>query len=224
MKSESTKTDYKAIILCLLAAMIFWLMNALNKDGYSEKISFPLKFVYDDSLYVPTQPLPEKIFVNVSGNGWDLLRKAFSLDVNPVRYQINKPMKTRYLNTSTLQDSIQGFIKGVRVNNVVSDRFELEFDRKISKNFIIKIDSSKIPLQERYVVSSLINVNPRTVTLVGPESVLTELGDYIILKVPGKRIHENFDEEIRLTLPNNPYLKVNHERILVSFEVSELLK
>jgi YbbR domain-containing protein len=224
MKSESTKTDYKAITLCVLAAIIFWLMNALNKDGYSEKISFPLKFVYDDSLYVPTQPLPEKIFVNVSGNGWDLLRKAFSFDVKPVMYPITKPMKTKYLNTSTLQDSLQDFIKGIRVNNVVSDRFELEFDRKISKIFTVKVDSSGIPLQERFVVSSLINVNPRTVTLVGPESVLAELGEYLFVKVPGKRIHDNFDEEIRLTLPNNPYLKVNHERILVSFEVSELLK
>jgi hypothetical protein len=92
MKTSPSKTDYKAIVICLLAAIIFWIMNALNKEGYSEKISFPLQFSYNDSLYIPTQPLPEKISVNVSGNGWNLLRKAFALDITPIKYSISKPL------------------------------------------------------------------------------------------------------------------------------------
>jgi hypothetical protein len=88
MKPSSSKTDIKAIFISLMAALIFWVMNALNKDGYSQKISFPLQFSYNDSLYIPTQPLPEKIFVNVSGNGWNLLRKAFALDVTPIVYSV----------------------------------------------------------------------------------------------------------------------------------------
>lgn len=224
MKNASSKTDYKAISICLLAAIIFWIMNALNKDGYSQKISFPLQFSYNDSLYIPTQPLPEKISVNVSGNGWNLLRKTFALDINPIKYSIIKPLKTRLLNTGTLTDSLTDYIKDVKVNYVVADRFELEFDRKVSKDFIIKVDSANISLKDRYVITSLINVNPRRITLTGPESVLEEMGTTIMVKVPTRRLQENYDEEVALPLTKNTLIKSNKDRVTISFEVAELLK
>jgi YbbR domain-containing protein len=224
MKTTTSKTDYKAVFISLLAAIIFWIMNALNKDGYSQKMSFPLQFSYNDSLYIPTQPLPEKISVNVSGNGWNLLRKAFALDITPVKYSIEKPLKTKYLNTGSLTDSLSDYIKDVKVNYVVADRFDLEFDRKISKEFTVRVDSTSIPLKERYVISSLINVNPRKVVLEGPESTLENMGNTIYVKVPGKRLQDNFDDEIKLPIPPNSQIKPNKDRVAVSFEVSELLK
>ena len=224
MKTATSKTDIKAIFISLLAAIIFWIMNALNKDGYSQRMSFPLQFSYNDSLYIPTQPLPEKISVNVSGNGWNLLRKAFALDITPVKYSVEKPLKTKYLNTGSLTDSLSEYIKDVKVNYVVADRFDLEFDRKVSKQFTVKVDSSSIPLKERYVISSLINVNPRTVTLEGPESVLEGMGSTIYVKIPGKRLQDNFDDEIKLPISQNSLIKPSKDRVAVSFEVSELLK
>ena len=224
MKSNQPKTDYKAVVICLLAAIIFWIMNALNKEGYSEKISFPLQFSYNDSLYIPSQPLPQKISVNVSGNGWSLLRKAFAFDVTPIRYTISKPLKTKLLNTGSLTDSLSEYIKDVKINYVVADRFELEFDRKISKDFIVKVDSSNISLKERYVITSLINISPRKITLVGPESLLDEMGSTILVKVPTRRLQENYDDEIALPLPKNALIKTNKDRVTVSFEVAELLK
>jgi YbbR domain-containing protein len=224
MKTSPSKTDYKAIVICLLAAIIFWIMNALNKEGYSEKISFPLQFSYNDSLYIPTQPLPQKISVNVSGSGWNLLRKALALDITPIKYSVSKPLKTRLLNTASLTDSLSEYIKDVKINYVVTDRFELEFDRKISREYRVKIDSSNISLKDRYVITSLINVNPRTITLTGPESVLDEMGNTILVKVPTRRLQENYDDEVALPLPKNALIKANKDRVTVSFEVAELLK
>jgi hypothetical protein len=224
MKTTPPKTDYKAIAICLLAAVIFWIMNALNKDGYSLRIPFPLQFSYNDSLYIPTQPLPEKISVNVSGNGWNLLRKVFAVNVNPIKYSISKPLKTRMLNTGSLTDSVSEYIKDVKINYVVADRFELEFDRKVSKQFTVKVDSSNISLKDRYVITSLINVNPRIITLTGPESVLEEMGNTILVKVPSQRLQDNYDDEVKLLLPKNSLIKANKDRISVSFEVAELLK
>jgi YbbR domain-containing protein len=224
MKAKSTGFDLKAVFVSLSAALIFWLMNALNKDGYSQKISFPLQVRYDDSLYIPLQPLPENVLVNVSGNGWTLLRKALSLHTSPIIYPITKPLKTKFLNTESLTDSLNEMIRDVRVNYVVADHFDIEFDRKVSKTFAIKVDSSSIPLKDRYVVSSLININPKTITLVGPESVLEELGAFIEVKVPGKRLQENYDDEIKIVYPRNAHITSSKDKVEVSFEVAELLK
>ena len=220
----SQKTDYRAVAVSVLAAIVFWIMNALNKEGYSQKMSFPLQFIYNDSLYIPTQQLPEKISVNVSGSGWSLLRKAFTSDATPIKYSVAKPLKTRFLNTGSLTDSLSEYIKDVKVNYVVADRFELEFDRKISKQFTIKVDSANIDLKDRYVISSLINVNPRIITLEGPETVLSEMGSIIYVKVPSKRLQENYDDEVKLPLPQNALVKANKDRVAISFEVAELLK
>jgi hypothetical protein len=224
MKAKSTGFDLKAVFISLIAALIFWLMNALNKDGYSQKISFPLQVRYDDSLYIPLQPLPEKVLVNVSGNGWSLLRKALSLNTTPIVYPISKPLKTKYLNTTSLTDSLNDKIHDVRVNYVVADRFDIEFDRKISKTFTIKVDSANIHLKDRYVVSSLINVNPKTVTLVGPQSALEELGAFLEVKIPSKRLQENYDDEVKIALPKNSLITSSKDKVAVSFEVAELLK
>ncbi|MBB6002075.1 hypothetical protein [Arcicella rosea] len=224
MKPAPTKTDYKAVIVSLFAAIIFWIMNALNKEGYSQKISFPIRITYDDSLYIPTQPLPEKISVNVSGNGWDLLRKSLSLYKTPIQYEITKPLKTKFLNTGMLTDSIQEYIQDVTVNYVVADRFELEFDRKIKKDFLLKVDSLHIPLKNNYVVSSVINLSPRTVVIEGPESILKAMDSTIYLKVPGQKIKDNYDDEINLPLVKNNMLKVSKKKVNVSFEVEELIK
>lgn len=224
MKAKSTGFDLKAVFISLIAALIFWLMNALNKDGYSQKISFPLQVRYDDSLYIPLQPLPEKVLVNVSGNGWSLLRKALSLNTTPIVYPISKPLKTKYLNTTSLTDSLNDKIHDVRVNYVVADRFDIEFDRKISKTFTIKVDSINIHLKDRYVVSSLINVNPKTVTLVGPQSALEELGAFLEVKIPSKRLQENYDDEVKIAFPKNSLITSSKDKVAVSFEVAELLK
>jgi YbbR domain-containing protein len=224
MKPAPSQTDYKAVIISIFAAIIFWIMNALNKEGYSQKISFPIHFTYNDSLYIPTQPLPERISVNVSGNGWNLLRKSFSFYTAPIQYAITKPLSTKFLNTGMLTDSIAEYIRDVHVNYVVADRFELEFDRKITKNFSLKVDSLHIPLKDHYVVSSLINVQPRMITINGPESILKEMNDTILLKVPGRKIKDNFDDTILLPFTKNGLLKSNRDKVNISFEVEELLK
>ncbi len=224
MKSTTSKTDYRAVVVSLLVAILFWVMNALNKENYTQKIAFPLRFNYNDSLYIPTQPLPEKVSVNVSGNGWSLLRKALALDITPIYYTVKKPLQTKFLNTSTLTDSLSEHIKDVKVNYVIADRFDLEFERRVHKTITLKVDSLHIPLHEGFVVSSLINLHPTSIEVDGPESAFTELGEFLYIKVPGRRIQENFDEEIKIPLPKNTNLKASKERVQVSFEVSELLK
>ncbi len=36
-------------------------MNVLNKDNYSIKLNYPLDIEYDNSAFVPMQPLPKRI-------------------------------------------------------------------------------------------------------------------------------------------------------------------
>lgn len=224
MKSVAAtrRFDIRTMVLCLLAAMVFWLMNALNKEGYSLRVAYPLRVEYNDSLFIPISPLPRQVTVNISGNGWNLLRKSLAFTVSPVVYPIAQPLTTKFLNTSSITDLMSEQVKDVRVNYVVADTLDLNFDKKIVKTVRLKIDSLGINLRSPFVISSLINLMPQTVTFEGPESLLKNFHDIILVSIPDRRIDTDYDSKISIDFPKDPTIKASTDQVQVSFEVAVL--
>ncbi|MFN8354665.1 MAG: hypothetical protein U0Y10_09475 [Spirosomataceae bacterium] len=220
--SSTRRFDFKTMVLCLLAAMMFWLMNALNKDGYTTKLSYPLQVSYNDSLFIPTSPLPKQVQVNISGKGWSLLRKSLSFSVNPVVYQVTQPLRAKFINTSSLTDLMSEQVRDVKVNYVVADTLDLEFDRKVVKKIRLQIDSTSINLRRPFVISSVINVNPQLVVFEGPESLLKSFKDTLLVRVPERRIDTDYDSKIALEYLHDPSISTSVEKVQVSFEVAAL--
>jgi hypothetical protein len=220
--TASRRLDVGTLLLCIVAATVFWLMNALNKDGYSLRVAYPLQVSYNDTLYTPTSPLPRRVMVNISGNGWKLLRKSLSFTVSPLVYPISQPLTAKFLNTSSITDLMSEQVKDVKVNYVVADTLDLHFERKVTKTVRLKIDSLHIDLRRPFVISSLINLTPRTVTFEGPESVLNAFGDTLLVVVPERKIDTDYDAKIPLDYPKSAFVKASHEQAQVSFEVAVL--
>lgn len=216
--------NIKVLVLCFLAAFIFWLLNSLNKSGYSTKINYPLEIQYNDSLYVATSPLPKQIAVNLSSTGWDLLKGNFSFSISPLVYEISNPLSIKRLDNNYLMEALSSKLKNAKINYLVADTLSLSFERKLTKKISLKVDSLGINLQKNFVVASPINISPAQVIVEGPESVLNNYKDTFFIKVSAKNLATNFDEKVLINLPKNNYVKANAEKTLVSFEVAELLK
>jgi hypothetical protein len=220
----SGKNKVKTFLVCLLAAAFFWLMNVLNKDNYSIKLNYPLEVRYDNAAFVPMQPLPKRLSVNVSGNGWNLLKKSWlNFNAQPVVYQVNNPTKASYINSTTLTDQITERFPDLHVNYVVSDTFELSFERKIRRIIPIRVDSAGIDIPPGYVISSIINVSPSLLSIDGPISIVRTYPDTIRIKIPVPKIQNNFDESLPIPLPVSPLVEVSHRAVYVSFEVAQYL-
>jgi hypothetical protein len=106
--------------MCLMAATTFWFLNALNKD-YSTRLSYPIEFDYDDSTYISISTLPKKVRLNVSGYGWNLLKKSLQVNANPLNYRVANPLQARYITGSNLLQPITEQLRDIRVNYVVED-------------------------------------------------------------------------------------------------------
>jgi hypothetical protein len=214
----------KTFIGCLLAASFFWLMNVLNRDNYSIKLNYPLEIEYDHSSYVPMQPLPRRISVNVSGDGWRLLQKSWlDFNANPVVYKVMNPNEASVINSTTLTDQVTELFPGLHVNYVVADTFELSFEPKIRKIIPIRVDSAAINIREGYVISSIINVSPSLISVDGPVSLVKLYPDTIRISVPTPKIQNNYDENLPIPLPVSPLVDVSHRDVFVSFEVAQFL-
>lgn len=216
--------NIKTLVLCFLAAFVIWLLNSLNKSGYSAKISYPLTIKYNDSLYISTKPLPQKLNVSLSSTGWDLLKYNLFSNATPLVYEINNPLSVSRLDNNFLLESLTVLLQRPKLNYILADTSTLHFERKQKKIIKLRVDSLGIDLQKNFVVSSLINISPAEVIIEGPESILKDYEDFIVLKVPTKRLATNFDDKVSIGLPQNVLVKSNTDKALVSFEVAELLK
>lgn len=211
-------------LLCLIAATLFWFLSALNRTGYTLNIEYPIHFIYNDSLFVPTKPLPRTVLVNVSGDGWGLLRHSWlPFRVDPVDYKVANPLQASIINTSSLTAALEEHIKKLHVNYVVADTVEMGFDRRMTKTIQLVPDSIHIDLAPRFVVSSVINLTPRTIQVEGPARLVRGLPDTVSVSIPGKRIADNYDNEAPLNHFRHPLLRLSTDRVAVSFEVGELL-
>ncbi|PLK45704.1 hypothetical protein C0V77_06165 [Emticicia sp. TH156] len=216
--------NFKTLVLCFIAASVYWLLNALNKSGYTTRINYPIDIRYNDSLYIPVSPLPKTIKVSVSSTGWNLLKDNFFFNVSPLEYEIVNPELQNHLDTAVLTEKLTQKLRNTKVNFVSTDTLVFNFEKKIRKTIVLKVDSIAVDLEKNFVIASLINVTPAEIVIEGPASAVNDLKDTFYLKVPARNLAINYDDKIRVPLPRNPMLKASAEKAAVSFEVAELLK
>ncbi len=216
--------NFKTLVLCFIAASVYWLLNALNKSGYKTRINYPIEIKYNDSLYIPVRPLPKTIKVSLSSTGWNLLKDNLFWNVSPLEYEIINPVGEKQLSTAVLTEKLLQKLHNSKVDFINTDTIILNFEKKYRKKVTLKVDSLGVDLEKNYVIASLINITPAEVIIEGPASALSELKDTFYLKIPAKNLAVNYDDKIRIPFPKNPLLKASSERAAVSFEVAELLK
>ncbi len=208
--------------MCFLAATTFWFLNALNKD-YTTRLLYPIAFDYADTAYIATAKLPEKIFLNVSGYGWNLLRKSIIPGSKPLVIKINSPARTHYLTGINLLPAVTEQLDDIRVNYIMDDTLFVSFDRKISKAITLRVDSTQLPLKENYRLTSPVSIEPATITFTGPASIVGTLSNEIYIDIPVKEIDENYDESLPVDYVQNELVTKDAQWIRVSFEVAPFI-
>jgi hypothetical protein len=209
--------------MCLMAATTFWFLNALNKD-YSTRLSYPIEFEYDDSTYMSVTPLPKKVRLNVSGYGWNLLKKTLQVNIVPLSYRISSPLQARYITGTNLLPFITEQIRDIRINYIVEDTIFFDFDRIATKKVALQVDSLAINLAEGYRLTSPIVLSPAYINFKGPSSLLKALPDSIFVNIPLKGIDENFQEEIPVNYVQSSLIEPDNTKVKVNFDVASFRK
>jgi len=167
---------YRAITACLLAAGLFWQMNALNKT-YTTRLDFPLAWHYDSVRYVPLRPLPAKVAVTVTGQGWRLLRANMGWGTHPADLRPVPYPGTRYLPDEAWRRGLQNALEGVQVNEWSGDTLRLTFDRYASRRLPLALPADSA---RRYKAT----FTPAVVTFRGPSSLMHGLASPYPVVVP----------------------------------------
>lgn len=210
----------KIILLCVFTATTFWFFNALNKSDYTTRIDYPIAFEYpEDSTYLLSQ-LPDNITVQVTGGGWNLLRKTLLFPRPPVEIELDEPTETKFIDAKSLKDLVENRLEDVRLDYIVTDTLFLDIDKAVSKKVQVAVDTSKVQLVDQYRIVSDIQISPNTVTLQGPASVISQIPDTVYVGMPDETISENFSEELPVSIGETDYVQVTPENVQVNFKVA----
>ena len=214
------RANWKAVALCFFTAMVFWLFSALNKN-HTTNISFPLQFEFDNDRYVPIS-LPSHVRMNVSGGGWDLLRKSLGVRLPPLNIPLDKPVEVKKIPGSTLMALVSDQLSSLKINYLVGDTLNVDIDLKDSHKFRLIADLTNISYKDGFGMLSPVVILPDSVEIEGPKSLLHNFPDSIVLSLPDSRLNGNFREEIEVVVPNGEVIKRNPPVAEVRFEVGEV--
>lgn len=210
-------------MLCIIAATTFWLLNALNKR-YTTKINYPIEFLVDNpEAVVVVKELPSKVEIDVSGGGWNLLRRTIWFNVSPLTIPLNNPTEVKYIPGSSLVPLISDQLSDISLNYVITDTLKVDIEEKLSKSAFLRIDSANINLAPSYRIVSEIAINPDTVTFVGPSSIINQLPDTVYLTLP-TAIASDFDEEIKISGVESNLVSHVPQEVNIRFEVAPFLR
>jgi len=214
------RKNWKAVVLCVFAATVFWFFNALNKT-YTTNISFPLQFEYNAENYVAVRPLPDLVRLNVTGMGWDLFRRSLGVKVPPLVISLERPSGIKKIVGNPALFANQ--LERLQINFVLTDTLHLALEPKSKRWVTLKLDSPSILFRTGYGMVSEATVYPDSVFIEGPWDLVRSISEPVYLKLDQRNIDENFREDVEIKFLNNELIRRDPPTVSVRFEVDELV-
>ena len=214
------------VVLCIAAATTFWVLNALNKDNYSTIVDYPVQWEYDQKNYVAVKPLPKSIQIQISGNGWDLLRKYFNISTNAYPILLKSPAEKTYLLTSDLKRGLGEFITPTLLENVIGDTIPFQIDRIVTKTLIPELDSAGYSLDKNIALEGKVSFSPDKLEVTGPSSILESYQGKFPVVLNAEKIAKNYSGKVTLELEEDlaTLVQLKQTEIQVSFSIVTYLE
>jgi hypothetical protein len=215
------RRNWKAVVLCVFAATVFWFLNALNKT-YTTNLNFPLRFDFDHENFVPVRSLPRQVRINVTGNGWDLFKRSTGVKIGPLEIPLERPAETKKIVGSTLPVFFSNQIEGLNINFVLTDTLYIDLEPKAGRWITIAVDSAEQNLRAGYGLTSDVTIMPDSVFMEGPQRLIDNLREPVKIRLPQRNIDENFSDDVEIDIPASDVIKRDPPTVSVTFDVDRL--
>lgn len=219
MNTQRLKHNYKIKAAIFALAFLFWLIVKMIKV-YDYTLDIPLRVTINNEDICLKHPAPEKVRVEFSGRGVDLLqlnlyRPYYEVDLSEERNLFVMNL-TEYREYVRLSEKL-----GVSVKSIISPheaRFEL--DRRRQK---------KIPLQAPVEVKTepgfiLVNTvaHPESILVVGPASFLDTLKMLVTEEKSYSGIDRAFTDDFQILTNHRFYAEYIPRNVKLFFDVQRL--
>lgn len=223
--TPSTKDEkLKVVILCIIISTTFWFFSALNKSDYVTRINYPIKVVYNDSLYVALSELPDQLPLEVTGGGWDLMTRSFGFSMEPLVIELENPIKDNYRLTSNLRQDIASRLDPVTINYIIKDSLIFNIDERASIDVELIFDSAQLKLAPIRRITSEVLLEPNYVRINGPKSLLDTIKKPIKISAGDTEFSKSVDQKFSIKKFGSDLITTDIEEASVKFEITEFMR
>ncbi len=216
------RTNWTALTLCLFAAAIFWIFNALNKD-YDTQLSIPLRIAYDEAHFATAQAIPPTLDVNIHGNGWELLRNSLGYKAPVISIPLEKPAGVHRIPGIALAPSIINQLGALKLNFVALDTLRLWIEPRATRKVKLVADIRRVTYRENIGRISPVVILPDSILLEGPLNYLEELADTLVIEVPPRRVTAQYRETLEVRLKQGEFIRRDPPVAEVMFDVGPVV-
>lgn len=214
----------KILLYCFVAGSLIWFFNELNNRS-NATMNYPINFNYELSEeLIEVTPPPKTVEISINGTGWNLLRNLLKLNIVDVEYNINRPLQTKFILSSSLVTSISETLENVNLNYVVTDSIIMNIEKRSIKEIEVLVDSSKFFFTSGHERVSDFILSNEKLTVEGPQSILNSLPDqYYINSKAVSDLNSDFNENISVDIVGD-LISVSPEIINLNFKVVEYIE
>ncbi len=181
-------SDNKKIVTYLVfvfIATIFWFLNALSKD-YTTTVSYPVNYKNLPKDKILIRELPDKLFLEVKGGGFALLRYKISTAFQPINLNVshqlnNKKAKNNRLcyvmntNDNKIRSNISHQLnKDIKLIKISPDTIGLYFANIIQKKVPV-FPNTDITFANQFSLNGKITTQPDSIIASGPSTIIDTL-------------------------------------------------
>lgn len=227
IKKENYKFNQKLFIFLffLVLSSVFWLFNALDHN-YSTNITFPVKYIHHMSDKEMIGDIPMELNLNVSGQGYTLLRNIITTRQHPIILKVTSlyfaevPNDTNrfYILTRNLKDNIQRQLgTEITLNYTLPDTIYYTFS-PIERKKVPVEPNINIEFASQYMLGRSIISKPDSIIISGPRT-LTDT----IIKVQTQyrkftKVDKSFSVDLKLKPIDDVYFVRNNVTLTVPVE------
>nr|WP_290427036.1 YbbR-like domain-containing protein [Algoriphagus limi] len=224
--SPKKLSNLKVVVLCVAAATTFWILNALNKDDYTTIVDYPIEFQFDQERYIPVEPLPPTLEIEINGNGWDLLRKYFNFNTQPFIVNLDQPSSRDYLIPSELRRELSEFLSPTQILSLSNDTLKIEIDRIRSVKMRPVLDSMSYSLGKNIRMLTEPEFDPKEITVTGAESILEIYDGKFPVNLDERRLDRDLTKNVKIEISKelSEFISIEESSISVHIDVVAFLE
>ena len=211
----------KVVVVCILISTTFWFFSALNKADYTTQIEYPVEFIFDEGQYIPVADLPEKIRLEVTGGGWDLMTRSFGFGMEPAQINLTDPSASKYHLTSVLRGELSAKMTDINLNFILRDTLFYNIQKRIIRRIPIAFDSISLILDDGFEITSEIRIQPEYIELDGPENLVNMVSNPFIVYPGSNSFDRDVDEQFEIPSLGSSLIKTSVNEVIASFSVTE---
>ena len=193
-------------LLCLLLSTFFWFLSSLS-DVYTTTLSVKLKYNSLDESFILTEEPPKQLSFKARSSGFELLGEQLSLNRNEVEVNLQDAKSEKnnrfFILTSVVKPSIREELDAdIELLDLESDTLWLSTEERLKKKVKV-IPQVDLSFKSAYKLRSKIELNPKTVEVLGPKSFIDSLLEIKTALYKAKNIDDSIKVKLKLFTPAN---------------------